>query len=101
MTSLLNRIAAIFAACIVSSTIGCAGASAPKPRSVLPVDRAANDGDRPHEIGDGVYSFTIGEGNHSMFVVGEDSVAVFEPFNSGHSQKLLQAIRSVTDKPVT
>lgn len=52
------------------------------------------------EIGDRVYSFTLGEGNHSMFVVGEESVAVFETFHSGHSQKLLDVIRSVTDKPV-
>ena len=62
---------------------------------------AADDLDRPHKIGDGVYSFTIGEGNHSMFVVGEDSVSVFETFHSSHSLKLLEAIKSVTDKPVT
>jgi hypothetical protein len=42
----------------------------------------------------------IGEGNHSMFVVGDDSVAVFETFHSGHAGKLLEAVRSVTDKPV-
>ena len=51
-------------------------------------------------IGDGVYSFTVGEGNYSMFVVGKDGVAVFETFRSGHSQEMLTAIRSVTDKPV-
>ena len=53
------------------------------------------------EIGDRVYSFTIGEGNHSMFVVGEERVAVFESFHSGHAAKLLAAVRSVTDQPVT
>ena len=53
-----------------------------------------------HKIGNGVYSFTIGEGNHSMFVVGDTSVAVFETFNSRHSQKLLEAVRQITDKPI-
>jgi len=48
----------------------------------------------------GVYSFTIGEGNHSMFVVGDAGVAVFETFHSGHATQLLEAVRSVTDKPV-
>lgn len=62
---------------------------------------AADDTGAMREIGAGVYSFTIGEGNHSMFVVGADNVAVFEPFHSGHAQKLLAAIRSVTDKPVS
>jgi len=52
------------------------------------------------EIGSGVYSFTLGEGNHSMFVVGDESVAVFETFSSRHSEAFLAAIRGVTDKPV-
>lgn len=52
------------------------------------------------EIGDRVYSFTLGEGNHSMFVVGDDSVAVFETFHSGHAAQLLEAVRHITDKPV-
>lgn len=52
-------------------------------------------------IGDGVYSFTAGAGNYSMFVVGEKRVAVFEPFDSGHARKLLEAVQSVTDKPIT
>lgn len=64
--------------------------------SVLAVDQ--NNGIR--EIGDNVYSFTLGEGNHSMFVIGEDRVAVFETFHSGHSQKMLDAVRSLTDKPI-
>lgn len=52
---------------------------------------AADEKNGTREIGDGVYSFTLGEGNHSMFVIGEDGVAVFETFHSGHSQKLLDA----------
>lgn len=61
----------------------------------------ADDGNGSvREISDSVYSFTLGEGNHSMFVIGEDGVAVFETFHSGHSRKLLDAIRSVTDKPI-
>jgi len=84
MPSLLKKIAALLVACLVST----------------PLALAAGQGDGTREIGDGVYSFTIGEGNHSMFVVGEDSVAVFETFSTGHSQKLLEAVRSVTDKPV-
>jgi len=61
---------------------------------------AAGESERVRKIGDGVYSFTIGEGNHSMFVVGNNSVAVFEPFNSRHSQYLLEAVQQVTDKPI-
>jgi len=60
---------------------------------------AASDSDGLRKISDGVYSFTIGEGNHSMLVVGDNGVAVFETFNTRHSQ-LLEAIRQVTDKPV-
>lgn len=84
MPSLLEKIAAISVACLVSATAAF----------------AAGAGDGTRKIGDGVYNFTIGEGNYSMFVVGEDSVAVFETFHSGHSQKLLEAVGSVTDKPL-
>jgi glyoxylase-like metal-dependent hydrolase (beta-lactamase superfamily II) len=35
-----------------------------------------------------------------MFVIGDESVAVFETFNSGHSKAMLAAIAGVTDKPV-
>jgi len=61
---------------------------------------AASDSEIVRKIGDGVYSFTTGDGNYSMFVVGDDSVAVFETFNTPHSQKLLEAVQQVTDKPV-
>jgi len=80
-----KRLSIILAACLVVSS--CASAD--------------EEGDGVREIGDGVYTFTIGEGNHSMFVVGDESVAVFEPFHSGHAGQLLDAIGSVTDKPVT
>ncbi len=61
---------------------------------------AADENSGIREIGEDVYSFTPGEGNHSMFVVGEQGVVVFETFHSGHSQKMLEAVRSVTDKPI-
>lgn len=84
MSSLFKWIVVTSIGCLVSATVAF----------------AAGESDKMREIGDGVYSFTIGQGNHSMFVVGEDSVAVFETFHSGHSQELLEAVRSVTDKPV-
>ena len=84
MQSLATGIAALSMGCLVSAAVAL----------------AAGDGDGTREIADGVYSFTIGEGNHSMFAVGEDSVAVFETFHSGHSQKMLEAVRGVTDKPI-
>ena len=83
MPSLLKMIAAISVACLAFMH----GAFAANETGL-------------REIGDGVYRFTIGEGNHSMFVIGEDSVAVFETFHSRHAAKLLEAVRSVTDKPV-
>jgi glyoxylase-like metal-dependent hydrolase (beta-lactamase superfamily II) len=61
---------------------------------------AADGNSQMREISDGVYSFTLGEGNHSMFVVGEDGVAVFDTFNSRHSEAMLTAIRGVTELPV-
>lgn len=65
-----------------------------------PLVLAADGNNGVQEIGDNVYSFTIGEGNHSMFVIGEESVAVFETFHSGHAQKMLDAIRNLTVKPI-
>ena len=61
---------------------------------------AVDGNSRMREIADGVYSFTLGEGNHSMFVIGESGVVVFDTFDSGHSAAMLEAIRSVTDKPI-
>ena len=67
--------------------------------SVVPVI-AADESRSVREIGNGVFSFTTGDGNYSMFVVGRGSVAAFETFNSKHAKKLLEAIRIVTDKPI-
>ncbi len=47
-----------------------------------------------------MYSFTLGEGNHSMFVIADEGVAVFETFSSRHAQAMLDTIRELTDKPV-
>lgn len=84
MLSLVKKIAAMSVACLVSATVAF----------------AADEDNGTREIGNGVYSFTINEGNHSMFVVGDDSVAIFETFHSVHAGKLLKAVRGVTDKPV-
>ena len=35
-----------------------------------------------------------------MIVLGDDGVAVFETFHSGHAGKLLEAVRGLTDEPV-
>lgn len=61
---------------------------------------AADEPGKLRKIGDGVYSFTVGAGNYSMFVVGKGGVAVFDTFDSGHSKAMLTAIRGVTDKPI-
>jgi len=49
---------------------------------------------------DGVYSYHPGDGYYSMFVVTDEGVIAIEPVNIKHSQGLLKAIRSVTEKPV-
>ncbi|WP_170766594.1 MBL fold metallo-hydrolase [Ruegeria lacuscaerulensis] len=53
-----------------------------------------------NEIATGVYSFGGGNGYHSMFMVTDAGVAVFETVNSEHAQALLAAIREVTDQPI-
>lgn len=53
-----------------------------------------------NEIAPGVYSFGGGNGYHSMFLVTDDGVAVFETVSSAHSEKLVEAIRDVTDQPI-
>ena len=85
MCELLAKFGSLFVSVLVSST---------------PFALATDGDDGVREIGDSVYSFTLGEGNHSMLVVGQQGVAVFETFHSGHSQKLLDAVRRVTDKPI-
>ncbi len=53
-----------------------------------------------NEIAPGIYSFGGGNGYHSMFMVTDDGVAVFESINNAHAEKLLAAIKEVTDQPV-
>ena len=49
---------------------------------------------------DGVYRYGPGDGYYSMFVVTDEGVIAIEPVTIEHSQGLLKAIRSVTDKTV-
>ena len=49
---------------------------------------------------DGVYRYGPGNGYFSMFVVTSEGVIAIEPVDTKHSQGLLEAIGSVTDKPV-
>jgi len=49
---------------------------------------------------DGVYRYGPGDGYYSMFLVTDEGVIAIEPVNIEHSQGLLKAIRSVTEKPV-
>jgi glyoxylase-like metal-dependent hydrolase (beta-lactamase superfamily II) len=53
-----------------------------------------------NEIAPGIYSFGGGNGYHSMFMVTDDGVVAFETVNSAHSEKLIEAIRGVTDQPI-
>ncbi len=52
------------------------------------------------KVADGVYSYAPGDGYASMFVVTSDGVVAIEPVHTKHAKGLLDAIRSVTDKPV-
>ena len=61
---------------------------------------AAGDNEKLREISEGVFSFTLGEGNFSMFVIGESGVAVFDTYDSRHSAAMLDAIETVTAKPI-
>lgn len=49
---------------------------------------------------DGVYRYGPGDGYYSMFVVTDEGVIAIEPVSVEHSQGLLKAIRSVTEKSV-
>jgi glyoxylase-like metal-dependent hydrolase (beta-lactamase superfamily II) len=62
--------------------------------------QAADPAETTREIAPGVYSFAPGDGYHSMFVVTDEGVAAFETVSSKHAGAMLEAIRSVTDKPV-
>ena len=52
------------------------------------------------KVADGVYSYAPGDGYASMFVVTSDGVVAIESVNTKHAKGLLDAIRSVTDRPV-
>ena len=69
--------------------IGCAGMA----QAETPLEYT-------NEIAPGVYSFGGGNGYHSMFLVTDEGVAVFETVNTAHGQKLLEAIGGVTDQAV-
>ena len=49
---------------------------------------------------EGVYKYDPGNGYISMFVVTDDGVIAIEPVSTEHSKGLLNAVQSVTDKPV-
>lgn len=53
-----------------------------------------------HEIAPGVYSFGGGNGYHSMFMVTDEGVAVFETINSAHGEAMIASIREITDQPI-
>ncbi len=53
-----------------------------------------------HQIAEHVYSYTSGGGNHSLFVVGDYGIAIFETYDSRHSEAMLAAIRAISDKPI-
>ena len=52
------------------------------------------------EIVPGVFSFGGGNGYHSMFLVTDEGVVVFETVNSAHGEKMIEAIRGVSDQPI-
>ena len=78
----------------------CITASAVLTLASASIAPAADNAAYTHEIAPGVYSFGPGNGYHSMFLVTEDGVAVFESVNSDHAAQLLEAVRSVTDQPI-
>ena len=53
-----------------------------------------------NEIAPGVYSFSGGSGYHSMFMVTDEGVAVFETINSAHGEAMIASIREITDLPI-
>ena len=51
------------------------------------------------KVANGVYSYAPGDGYTSMFVVTAEGVIAVEPVNTKHAKGMLEAIKSVTDKP--
>lgn len=52
------------------------------------------------EIAPGVFSFGGGNGYHSMFLVTDEGVVVFETVNSAHGEMMIEAIRGVSNQPI-
>jgi glyoxylase-like metal-dependent hydrolase (beta-lactamase superfamily II) len=52
------------------------------------------------EVASGIYAFDPQDGYNSMFIVTDEGVIAIEPANSKHAAGLLEAIASVTEKPV-
>ncbi len=52
------------------------------------------------KVADGVYLYAPGDNYISMFVVTSDGVVAVESVNTQHAKAMLEAIGSVTDKPV-
>ena len=88
-TKMFNRIRMIAVAGATALLMGC-----------LSTSQADDPAETTREIAPGVYSFAPGDGYHSMFVVTDEGVAVFETVSSEHAGAMLDAIRSITDKPV-
>lgn len=66
----------------------------------LPAQAIAAQLDSVSEVASGVYSFDPPDNYNSMFIVTDEGVIAIEPANSKHAAGLLEAIASVTDKPV-
>ncbi|QMU57833.1 MAG: MBL fold metallo-hydrolase [Boseongicola sp.] len=72
--------------------------------SLLALGAGAGQADEPlaytNEIAPGVYSFGGGNGYHSMFLVTDEGVVAIETINSAHSEKMIEAIKDVSDQPI-
>lgn len=68
--------------------------------STLLISNPASAQNSLWKAAEGVYRYGPGNGYYSMFVVTNEGVIAIEPVDSKHSQGLMKAIRSVTDKPV-
>ncbi|WP_418318569.1 MBL fold metallo-hydrolase [Piscinibacter sakaiensis] len=68
--------------------------------SLLSMNAAVAQQQHVWKAADGVYRYGPGNGYFSMFVVTSEGVIAIEPVNAQHSRGFVQAIRSVTDKPI-
>lgn len=66
----------------------------------LPLMSSASTDKHLWKAAEGVYKYQPGNGYISMFVVTDEGVIAIEPVNTAHAKGLLDAIQSVTDKPV-